>query len=479
MGKTFKDQTVSGIKWNLLNQVITQVVNLGISVLLMRLILPKEFGLLGMVVFFTGILNVLSDFGLSSSLIYKKDTDDLDKHTLFWTNLALGVFLTLLLSSCSHLIANFYDEPRLVNITILLSLTFSIQALGGVQQSLFKKDLNFKNLFIVNTSAIVISGSCAIYMAYHDFGIWALISQQLITVLISTISIWIMSDYRPTMAFSLEKLKIHLNYGVSLFGNNIFSYLSRNADNFLIGKLLGAEPLGFYSKAYSLMMLPVSRLSGVIGTVLFPSFSRIQDEKDRIRHIYLKINRVVAFITFPLMGMLFVVADPFVRIVFGENWVPMISVLKVFSIIGALQSIGTFVGTIFLSQGATKLFFKINLFTGILVILSFVIGVQYSIAAVANCYMVAVLLVTVPQYHFAGRLINSSAWEIIKNILPHLFIAIFIVLTVNLSYHLIQSDNLYLNLSVGIIQFSVLWIALNYLFNRKSYDEFLKTIKEI
>lgn len=424
-----------------------------------------------MITVFTGFLEVFRDFGLSSSLIHRKEIDNLDKHTIFWATITLGFILTILLVTLSPIIAEFYDEPKLVPITKVLSLTFIFQALGGLQLTLLMKKLEFKKLFIVNSIAVFLAGFIAIYLAYSNYGVWTLVIQQLINVAAASLIVWFMTDYKPALQFSKKKLKLHLDYSLSLVGNNSLNYWSRNADNFLIGKFLGAEPLGFYSRAYSIMMLPISRISGILGSVLFPSFSMIQDDKERIKSIYLKITRTVAFVTFPLMGTLFVVAEPFVRIVFGDHWIPMIDVLKALSIVGALQSIGTFVGTIFLSQGSTKLMFKVNIATNIVYMLAFIIGVQYNITVLAICYLIASLIVIIPQYHIAGKLINCTAFEMINNILPHLLLTIIIIFSIHLFFFLIEVQSLYIVIAVGITQFILLWLVLNYLFNKSSFRE--------
>lgn len=474
-----KSDTISGIKWNILSQLLNQGVTFVVAIILMRLVKPKEFGLLGMVTVFSGFLSVFKDFGLGSSLVHKREIDELDKHTLFWAILLFGSLLTGLFALLGKPLAAFYGEPRLVGITTALSFVFVVESTGSLQLSLLQKGLHFKKIFSASISGVVASGIIATYMAYSGFGVWALVVQQLVNVTVVSVVLWIASDYFPAARFSMERLRGHLDYSLSLVGNNSLNYWARNADNFLIGKFLGAEPLGFYSRAYSIMMIPVGRISGTIGSVMFPSFSIIQNETERIKYIYLKMSRVIAFVTFPLMGTLIVIADPFVRVVLGPKWLPMVPVLRVLAIIGSIQSIGTLVGTIFLSQGATKLAFKLTAFASATYIAAFIIGSRFSIVAVALAYLIAVLVMLYPQFHLAGRLIGCSAKEMLLNVLPEAVATVFLILAGVLVCHTVPENLQGLRLVLGISEFGIGWFLASRLFNQRTMKELLSLIKEL
>lgn len=474
-----KQKTVSALKWNMLNQVITQIVTFGIGILLMRLLKPTEFGLLGMVAVFSGFMNVFNNFGLGTALIQKKEIDEKDKSTIFYVNVAIGIFLTLILFFGSNFIASFYNTPKLERIAKYISVIFTIQALGMIHLTLLRKELDYKKIFIIKTITVIIGGSFALYFALNNYGVWTLVYQQIITGLLGTILVWLLVSWRPRFVFSIEHLKGHLKFSLPLLGTNTFNYWTRNADNLLIGKFLGSQSLGLYSRAYNLMMLPITQVSRVISTVMMPSLSLIQDDKKRIKTIYLKISRVIAFVTFPMMGILFATAKPLVTFAFGENWMGIVFLLKVFSFIGALQSIITLSGNIFISQGKTKLQFQLKIFTSIVVITAFLISVQFGINAVAIAYLGSFLINLFPNLFFMGKLIDLNINDIFKNLKPH--IVLTIVLTI-FAMFLIK----YLSDSSDLIQiffcsslFSLGWVLYFKWFNKKIYNEILILLREI
>lgn len=472
---THKKQTVSGIKWNLLNQTITQGITFVISLTLMRMLAPEQFGLIGMVTIFSGFLTVFRDFGLGNAIIQKKGINIQDKSTIFWVTLVVGFFLSTILVVLSPLLADFYDEPRITSIARALSLLFFLQALGSTHNALLRKKLLYKNLFWVNTSAVLIGGTAALIAAHQDYGLWALVIQQVVTDLLTTIALWLVFPFRPRFIFSLIHLKHHLKFGLPMVGTQSVNYWSRNADNLLIGRFLGADLLGIYSRAYSIMMLPLSRVSGVISSVMFPSLSMIQDDLDRVKKIYLKMSRVIAFFTFPIMGMLIVVAEPFVKLVLGEQWIGMVPVLQILSIVGAIQSVATLNGNIFMSQGKTALDFKVNIVSNFIIVLAFLIGVQYGIIEVAWTYLIAVFIIILPQWYIMGKLISCKLLEIIKNILPHIFIAVVLTVSSSFTLGLIADTTNLIKLIVGVIEFGLGWLLFMWIFSKNNFNE-IRTI---
>lgn len=303
--ESHKQKTISGISWNVLNQIISQGTNIGIGILLARLLGPKAFGLVGMITVFTGFLNVFSNFGLGSALIQKKNINSVDKSTVFWVNLGVGVLLCLTLFVSSSAISNFYNEPLLSPLVRFISFIFIIQSLNYVQASLFKRALAFKKIFWVNTLSVIVGGILAVIMAYQGYGVWSLVFHTIFKMIINTIVLWFLSDWKPILVFSKASLKELMRFSLPLMGTQTFNYWVRNIDNLLIGKYLGTAQLGYYSRAYSLMLLPVSKISGVIAAVMFPSLSLIQDQKKRIKSIYLKMSRFIALVTFFVASFFF------------------------------------------------------------------------------------------------------------------------------------------------------------------------------
>ena len=474
-----KAKTVSGLKWNAINQFLSQVITFGVGILLMRLLTPNDFGLIAMVTVFSGFVAIFKDFGLTQSLIQKKVIDVTDKSTIFFSNIILGLLLTLLLFLSANFIALFYDATELNGITKAIAIVFTINALGMVHLAILRRQLEFKKLFFINFFTVIFGGICAIYLALSDYGVWTLVYQQIITSLSRTLLAWVINKWRPSFIFSFQVLRGHLKFGLPLFANNSFNYWSRNADNLLIGKFLNSQALGLYSRAYNLMMLPITQVSRVVSGVMMPSLSIIQSDKERVKLIYLKMTRIIGFITFPLMGILFITAFPAVSLLFGEKWIERTPLLKFFAVIGAMQSLGSLSGTIYLSQGKTMLQFKVNLFVSFVNIIAFIIGVQISVLAVAQAYLIANLINVVPSYYFMGKIIDLSLKEILDNIKSHIFISILMVVIGLLTLNLLISLPNYAQVLLLVVEYLIGWLVLMKFFNSALVNELAVTFKEV
>jgi len=412
----FRQKTIAGITWNMTSQVGKQVISLIIGIILARLLSPREFGLIAMVTVMTGFAAIFAEMGLSAALIQKQDVRQDHLSSVFWVNLAGGLLLMLIFIAGAPLVAGFYHEPLLIPLTMLISTNFLIGSFIIVQRTLMTKALDFRTVAIAEISAIALSGMIAIPLAYSGFGVWSLAIQSVVCSIVTAILLWTLSAWRPTFHFNQRALKELLGFSVNLLGTQSLNYWARNLDNLLIGRFLGTVPLGVYSWAYSIMLFPQNNISSVISRVMFPSFSMIQKEKERIKSIYLSMTRVIALVTFPMMCGLFVTVEPFVMAVFGSPWAKMIPILQIFCVVGLISSIGTLNGNLYLSQGRTDLQFRIGLILKANAILGIVVGLHWGVVGVALGYAIAALINSYPSFFFAGRLVNLTYSKLLKNL---------------------------------------------------------------
>ena len=424
--KNFRQLTLEGISWNIKNQLVSQTINLIVGISLVRMLTPEDFGIVAMVLVISGFAIVFRNIGLSQAVIQAKEIDNNIVSTAFWIQVLIGIIISILFFSSASLIVLFYNESLLKPIVWLFALDYLFGTLGLIPFALLQKKIDFKRICYINICATIVSGLLAVAMAYFGFKYWSLVAKSLAFTIISTGLVLIISDWKPTLTLNRKSAKKLFSYGLPLFGNQLFNYGVRNIDDILIGKILGQYSLGLYSRAYSLMLMPLTNISRVIANVLFPSFSRIQDDPDRLRQIYLKVISVVALITFPLMIGLFVLADPFVNIVFGHQWIEIIPVVKILSILGLAQSIGMFNGVVFLSLGKTKKLFNIEIFSKSFMIGMIVWGVLYtkSITGVALFYAISSCIIIFPVWYYMGRLIGTTIKEILKTLLSVSLVAI-------------------------------------------------------
>ena len=433
-----------------------------------------------MILVFSGFAQLFGEFGLGSAVVQKIDIQPHQLNSVFWLNIVIGFLLTLIFIVFSPLIANFYNEPSLKLYIPVFSSIFLINSLSIVQNSLLQKKMDFKKIAIIEINATAWSGLIAIIMAFKGFGTWSLITQYLISSFVSVILVWRVSDWRPNLSFSFTGLKGLINYGSNLLGFNVFNYGSRNVDNFLVGKFIGKSALGIYTRAYNLMLLPISQISSVISRVLFPAMCEIQNDKERTKQIYLKAIRIVGLITFPLMIGLLVSAENFVFGIFGAKWKEMIPIFQILCITGLLQGVSSTTGIIYTSQGRTDLMFKWGIFSGIVCMLSFIIGLHWGIIGIASAYVVSgYLILWYPGWVIPGKLINLHFREMLKNLMGPFFCSLAMGLIMWITGNFLSQQwpylfRLFLQFIIGVF---VYWTFLT-MFKLKAYYDALLIFKE-
>lgn len=358
------DSTIGGVRWTAAAGVVQRVVQFGLSILLMRLLGPSAFGLIAMVVVFTGFAAVLSDLGFASAIIQKNEPTPEYQATAFWTAVASGAFFFGCFLAAAPFVAAFFQAPVLEPVTRVVAVTFVASSIGAVPRALLQKQMRFNALAAVDTGAMVLSGIVAVFLALLGAGVWALVLQRVLHEVVRSGWLLVLARWRPRMAFSAESFAGLLRFGGGLTGFNVVNYWSRNADNLIIGRIFGSADLGLYTRAYSLMILPLSQIMQAIMPVLFPALSSIQEDSERIRRIYLRVIRATTFLTFPVSLGLVAVAEPFVRAVLGPEWLGVIPLLQILTVAGAISSATSPIGSVFLSQGRTQQFFYLGLASG-------------------------------------------------------------------------------------------------------------------
>ncbi|MFY0599385.1 MAG: MOP flippase family protein [Cyclobacteriaceae bacterium] len=454
----FRNQLRTGLKWSFLGQGSSQILSLAISVGMARLILPETFGKIAMVNVIIGFSSIFVDLGFGAAIIQKKNIDNQLLSSVFWINLLIGFMLFVALFSLSNVVADFYGTPELSNISKVMSLLFVINAAATVPGNILSKAMKFKVLAFSSAMSVLVGGSVGLTLAYHGYGVEAIMSHLLIQRLVSAIILNLKCGWKPSFYFSLSKLKEISAFSTNVLANDTLNYWVRNVDTLLIGRYLDSKSLGLYNKSYSFLTLPLGTISGSISRVLFPSLSSIQDDLEKVRATYLKIIGSIAIVVFPMMIGLFVVADKFVLVVLGENWVEAVPIIRVFSILAMNQSIGTLISNLYLSQGRSDLMLKVTTPLRVLLISSIVIGLNWGIVGVAISYTLAGFMSSCINHFYAGRLVKLKLYHFLNSLSPPFFVSLSMGLIVLFSSYLLPVNLspvwfLTLQVLVGIISF--------------------------
>lgn len=413
---SLRQEAISGIGWTGTSRIGRQVLSFAIIVVLARLLTPQDFGLAGMIVVFTGFAGLFSEAGFGAALIQRKEIEERHLSSVFWLNIAIGAGLMGLAILAAPGVADFFDEPLLESLMCLMALNLMITPFGVVPAALLRRSLNFRVMTIVEIAAMTVSGGVAIVLALTGFGVWTLVWRGLLSSACGALGLWIASEWRPKLLFRRKAVRELLNFSGNLLGFSSFNYWVRNADNLLIGKLVGSTGLGIYTRAYGTMLLPIRQITSVIGKVMFPALSKIQGDTERVKRAYLRATRAIGLITIPMMVGLFVVADSFVLATFGPKWTAVIPVLRVLSLVGITQPIGSTVGWLYLSQGRADWQFKWGVGSGLFRLSTFAIGVNWGVMGVAFAYLLGTCVLWYPSIAIPGRLINLSVARFARNL---------------------------------------------------------------
>lgn len=426
-----KHQAISGIKWSgasLGAMTALQFVTLAV---LARLLSPSDFGLMGMIMVVVGFAHAFADMGISNAIIHRQDATKDQLSSLYWLNIIAGVIVFCIVCASAPLVVRFYHEPRLHNLIYLTAVIFLITPLGQQFQILMQKDLRFNSLAKIEIAASVINSAVAITLAFLGFGVYSLIWGQLARAISKVLILcnWGWRNWRPSFHFSRQDLKGYLSFGLYQMGERTVNYLNSNLDYLLIGYMLGAKSLGYYTLAYNLIIRPSSMISPVITKVAFPIFSKVQNETDRLKRGYLKVLQLLSSINFPLMAGLAVVAPVAVPIIFGEQWLPSIILIQILSIVGLLRSAGSPIGSLLLAKGRADLGFKWNLALTVTQIPGLYLGAKFGgTAGVAIAFAILMVIYSIFIYIILIRtLLGSCLREYVHSMWPALWMSMVMI----------------------------------------------------
>jgi PST family polysaccharide transporter len=403
---SLRKAAISGVKWSAVSHFGRRGLSLLTTIVLARLLAPSDFGLVAMAMVVIGFIELFQDLGTATAAIQRKAPSQALLASLFWLNAAFGLAATLVLYFVSPLAGALYREPQVIPIMRALSLSFLLSGFSNLQKSLLERNLEFDKLARVEIGTSLFATLIGVTAAYLGHGAWSLVYQMLAGNLLMTLLFWGASSWRPSWRFDWSEIRSVMAFSLNLTGSNIINYFARNADKLLIGRFLGSQDLGYYDLAYRLMLYPLQGISAVIRRVMFPLYSRMQDDVAQFSRAYLKVASAIAMISFPLMLGLAALASPFVLTLFGAAWSPVIPLLLILAPLGALQSITTTVGDIYMSTGRTDWGLWWTIGAGSLTVMSFVVGLPWGILGVTVSYAIVFVLLAYPGFAIAFRLVG-------------------------------------------------------------------------
>jgi PST family polysaccharide transporter len=406
MSQDLTAKTVSGISWSAISAVGERVIASLTTLVLARFLLPSAYGLLAMATVLTAFFATIKDLGTYSALVRRNRLSDDLVSTAFWINLLWGVVGTAIVAILAPLVARFYHEPRVTALLAFLSLSLFLNSLGLVHRAMMVRAMSFRRLAFIQVGSAMVAAAAGIVLAIRGAGVWSLVAMFLIDASLESLLLWIASPWRPRWYCSWSELHSIRSFSLNLTGSNILDYFSRNADNLLVGRYLGVVPLGYYSFAYGLMMLPIQNISWVVGKVVFPAFSHLGEDNAHFRKAFLRVCTKIGTLTFPMMLGMLVTADVLVTVMLGGKWLPAVPLVRILAPVGMLQSLSSMAGIIYLTKGRSELRLRWAVIADVSAVMSFAVGLRWGISGVATAYALVVALLAYPNLSIPLRLIQ-------------------------------------------------------------------------
>ena len=424
----------------LTSQITVFAINLVSLSVLARLLTPDDFGLIEMVAAFTFFIIMIKEMGLSWATVQQENLTHPQISTLFWVNMSTSLGFVLFAVALSPLLAGFYNEPKLVWLTVLLSGTFLTSGLTNLHQALLIRQMRFSALTAVEIISKALAVAVAILLARRGAGYWTLAIMQLVDSGARAAGVWIACGWRPGPPKRKIGLRSMIVLGGNLTGSRILDYLTRNLDNILIGWRWGPHETGLYTRAYKILLLPIHQINVPLSSVALPALTGLKNDPERYNNYYLNVLWVIAFITMPLVALMFVLSKEIIGLILGPQWGDMVLIFRFLCLSALFEPILSVLNWLYMSSGRTDRMVKWGMIYTCVIIVSFIIGLPYGARGVALAYSLTTLIMIVPAMAFAVSNTTLELKHILAAIKPA-FLAVLAAGIFGLAFkHLLALD---------------------------------------
>ena len=468
-------KTVKGMVWSVIDRFAGQGVQFLMSIIIARLVMPTDYGLIAMLTIFLAIAQTFVDSGFGSALVQKKDRTETDFSTAFYFNIAVSTFAYIILFFSAPFIADFYNQDKLVAVTRIAGLSLIINSFGVVQLARLTITLDFKKTAVATLTAVSISGILGIIMAYYGYGVWSLVAQTLSNNIINVIMLWVIAKWHPKLVFSTKSFKSLFGFGSKLLLSSLLHTLYVNLYSLIIGKFFSAKDLGYYNRANALAMFPSTNLSNVIMRVIYPVQCRIQDDDTQLIDNFRKYLRLSCYVIFPIMIGFCVLAEPVVLVLMKEKWLPAVPYLQIMCIAYMWDSIMKLNGSLLNVKGRSDLFFRAEIIKKI---------TAFLILAATIPFGITVMCIGLILYAFADiRIITIYVRKVLNvKLMPQLKdISGILLLSLSMGavtyFFSILTVNPYLKILFGMVAAVIYFFMISWLFHFREFGFIVSLIR--
>lgn len=471
-----KNSTITASLWSVFGRFFAVFLEFVTQLIIARILLPEDFGLIASIAIFVSLGRQISDAGLGQALIQKQNANHIQESSIFYFNIILGCVLTAVVFLSSGIIANFYGLTELRLIVQVVSFYFIINSFSIVQDAILTKKLDFKSKVIVNVSSVLLSGVLAIILALKNFGVWSLVCQMLMSITLRNIFLWYISSWRPKWVYDFSSIKSLLNYGSKIFISSILTVVRINIFSIVIGKAYNMADLGYYSRANQIQNITSKVFTTSLQNVLFPVFSKLQEDMVLLRSALKKAIKYLLFIITPLMVFFIISAEDIIVVLLTDRWIESAKYLKLLSVIGILFPIQMMNLNALKAVGEAGKFMQMTLLWDLLSIVSAIVTSSFGIEIMIIGQVLITALLYAINVLFNGKLYNYTLFSQLKDVSLILFINVLFGVGLYYIFGYVKVTNVYASLCVKTLIALFFYILLNYSLNNEFFTSLKKEI---
>lgn len=469
--------TIRNFIWRFAERCGAQLVTFIVSIILARLLAPEDYGTIALVTVFTTILQVFVDSGLGTALIQKKNADDLDFSSVFYFNFVVCIVLYIGMFLAAPLIAGFYNDNTLIPIIRVISITIIISGVKGIQQSYVSKNMLFKRFFFATLGGTIFSAIIGVALAYAGCGVWAIVAQQLSNTVIDTLILWLTVKWRPKKMFSWYRLKNLLGFGWRLLVSSLLDTVYNNLRNLIIGKFYSSADLAYYNQGDKFPRLIVININNSIDSVLLPTLSSAQDQRERVKNMTRRAIKTSTYIMAPLMMGLAFCATPIIRLILTEKWLPCVPYLQIFCITYMFFPIHTANLNAIKAMGRSDYFLKLEIAKKTIGMILLLCTMKFGVLVMAYSLLISTLTSMIINSWPNKKLLGYSFKEQMIDIFPSIILALLMGFAISFIPLLPLPDimTLIIQISMG----AIVYVGLSIIFKIESFKYLWNMIKAI
>lgn len=475
MVEGLKSKTISGVLWSALERFSLQGIQFLIGIIMARILLPADYGMIGMLGVFLQISQLFIDGGFANALIQRKDRTEIDFSTVFYFNILVAVLFYFLIFVSAPLISTFYNIPDLTNIARAIGLNLIISAFSTIHRVKLTIEVDFKTQSKISLIAVVFSGIVGVSLAYYGIGVWALVFQSLLNSLLLTLLLYYFCSWKPLLIFSIYSFKSLFSFGSKLLISNLMHAVYSNLYTIVIGRRFSAIDLGYYTRAEQCAIFPSANLNSVINRVTFPILSSIQDDDERLTVAYRKYIRLSSYLIFPLMVGLAVLAEPIILLLLTEKWIGVVVLLQILCFDWIFDHLSGINLNLLYVKGRSDLALKLEIVKKTIATIILFASIPFGLIGMCYGRVLYSLIATYLNTYYTNRLIGLSFISQMKDIIPYFVLSLIMGGLCLLFVSFV--DNLVLKVVLGVLVGGGLYFFLSIIFKIQPLYELINLVK--